>query len=101
MPASPAIRSDGAPKNNRRDLRIERAKRLLADGDFAVEALSPDVGYDTPAFGACSAAGLSASPYRRMFQPVGRAGARRESHSAREHYGRLRASTEVPTPLWT
>lgn len=93
------------------DLRIERAKRLLADGDHAVEALSADVGYETPAFGACSAGGPDSAPAHAGVcsslsaapESVGKVAkdGLRGKDSAREHFGRLRASTEVPTPLWT
>lgn len=59
------------------DLRVERAKRLLEEGELAVEAISLAVGYEDASFFRRlfrRRSGLSPSQYRRMFQPVGRLG---------------------------
>ncbi|HEY6611493.1 MAG TPA: helix-turn-helix domain-containing protein [Pseudomonas sp.] len=59
------------------DIRVERAKRLLEDGEQAVEAISLEVGYEDASFFRRlfkRRTGVSPSQYRRMFQPVGRLG---------------------------
>lgn len=59
------------------DLRVERAKRLLEAGEQAVEAISAEVGYEDASFFRRlfrRRTGVSPSDYRRMFQPVARAG---------------------------
>ncbi len=58
-------------------LRIEEAKRLLDEGDRAVDDISYEVGYDDASFFRRlfkRMTGLSPSQYRRMFQPVQRFG---------------------------
>jgi transcriptional regulator GlxA family with amidase domain len=59
------------------DLRIERGKRLLESGDLAVDAIGAQVGYEDASFFRRifrRRTGVGPSEYRRMFQPVGRAG---------------------------
>lgn len=59
------------------DIRIEQAKRLLEEGELAVEAISLAVGYEDASFFRRlfrRRTGLSPSQYRRMFQPLGRLG---------------------------
>ncbi len=59
------------------DIRIEQAKRLLEEGEQAVEAISLAVGYEDASFFRRlfrRRTGLSPSQYRRMFQPLGRLG---------------------------
>lgn len=59
------------------DIRVERAKRLLEEGEQAVEAISLEVGYEDASFFRRlfkRRTGVSPSQYRRMFQPVGRLG---------------------------
>lgn len=59
------------------DIRIERAKRLLEEGELAVEAISLEVGYEDASFFRRlfrRRTGLSPSQYRRMFQPLLRVG---------------------------
>ncbi|MCQ4348992.1 helix-turn-helix domain-containing protein [Pseudomonas stutzeri] len=61
------------PIERLQDIRIERAKGLLEEGELAVEAISLAVGYEDASFFRRlfrRRTGLSPSQYRRMFQPL-------------------------------
>lgn len=63
-----------APIERLQDIRIEQAKRLLEEGELAVEAISLAVGYEDASFFRRlfrRRTGLGPSQYRRMFQPLG------------------------------
>ena len=55
------------------NLRVEEAKRLLESGQMPVDEISVEAGYEDPSFFRRlfkRRTGLTASQYRRMFQPV-------------------------------
>ena len=58
------------------NLRVEEAKRLLENGERAVDEISHDVGYEDASFFRRlfrRRTGVAPAQYRRMFKPIARA----------------------------